>query len=108
MTEKVLPPTMNDLMARVGYLLLYWGFLEAALAHRNLTELAADHRLEFDRLRALRNLVAHGIVRASANPASPSPFIICASADRTDETTIEYAELVKAADAIDRLRLDLL
>jgi hypothetical protein len=108
MSEKAPSPTMHDLMARVGYLLLYWGFLEAALAGRNLVELTADHRREFDRLRALRNLVAHGIVRASADPRSPPTFIVCVCADRTHETTVEYSELVEAADAIDRLRHALL
>ena len=104
MSESSVYPSMNDLMARVGYLLMHWGFLENAM--RNIKQEIADPggSSELDEVRRVRNFVAHGICRACADPkAADEPFVSCVARDGT-VIDISYGALGEAIAAIEKCR----
>ena len=105
MSDSVVHPTYNDLMARVGFLLVQWGFLEYAMKDSNQDIARLRQIAELDEARRLRNLVAHGICRASADPsASREPFVSCIDQDGR-MLDISYSTLQQATDALERYRL---
>jgi hypothetical protein len=63
------PPTLHDLMAMVGYLLLRWGELERRLD-------GAKPPPGLDHIRQLRNRLCHGLVSAGAPPGE-EPRLHC-------------------------------
>jgi hypothetical protein len=54
-------PDIRDLMASVGYLLLYWGLLEKGLKGGPLPA-------EAEPVRQMRNAICHGMEAARADP----------------------------------------
>lgn len=69
-------PTLRDLMASVGYLLLFWGHLERRLAGKTVPD-----ELQF--VRQIRNDLCHGMRSALADPMEgDEPHVVCESAQR--------------------------
>ena len=98
-------PTMDELMSRVGFLLLHWGWLENEFraAGKKLPGQTDDTAFEF--ARNVRNLVAHGMHTASADPnRSAEAFIMCRSNER-GEVRITFADLGRAIDALHARRV---
>lgn len=130
---------MADLMARVGYFLLHWGYLEAALresverfspglpAHRapgrsvvNRWALAqrclleqddrlnvAIHELEneMEEVRAVRNLIAHGMSAASADPQLGHPPCVTCRDENGRHRTVDLPQLEDEIRKLERLTL---
>ena len=101
---QAVPHPMNALMAQVGYVLLYWGFLEAV--HQQTGEWhIPESATEFERVKRIRNLVAHGIVSADASESDA--FIRCVD-EKGAQAQLPQSELADAAQSIDRIRRELL
>lgn len=97
-------PTIEELMARVGFLLLHWGWLENDVrdSGRRVASLADEHELAF--AREIRNSLAHGLYGASADPNRwPEPFLMCRSAEG-EERRVSFSDLKVAIDAISAYR----
>ena len=98
-------PSMSDLMARVGVLLLQWGFLENAIRGDKHERKGQDDLAELDDVRRIRNLVAHSMSRACADSEkAEEPFVSCLQQDGT-ERRISYSELGSAVATLEKLRL---
>ena len=102
------PPSMNDLMARVGYLFLHWGFLEDRLRSQQ-RDLSALHAIPgAQEARRIRNLIAHAIVRAVADPTEgAAPHLVCRPTDETEEVRITYEELGDAIAVLEFTRFNI-
>jgi hypothetical protein len=91
------PVQLHDLMAAVGYLLLRWGNLERRLA-------GAPPPPDLEEVRALRNLLCHGIEAASADPdAACTPWLQCRGF-AGQPVVVTYEELEAAIRALERAR----
>lgn len=99
--------SLVPLMARVGFLFLQWGMLEHAVRESGVDPEKGDtwqSRPDLQEARALRNLIAHGIICASADPdIALEPHIVCASRDGA-ERCITFSELDDAIRVIERER----
>lgn len=97
---------MKDLMAEVGLLFLRWGFLENELRdrHGELSWLATHPELQEPR--RIRNLIAHGIMRASVDPSEAS-YLLCRGSDES-ETRITFDDLSAATTILERVRVEAL
>jgi hypothetical protein len=125
-------PSLRDLASEIGYVQIYWSFLESAMraqlqaagiqiakgpiiSHwrihmQQLLADPADHGIIASRLFAVeqvaasRNLLAHGIQSASADPwEKGSAFVVCAATDGSlHRLTIEMIRGL--AEDIDRVR----
>lgn len=91
-------------MAEVGHLFLRWGFLENELRNRHgeLSWLTTHPDLEEPR--RIRNLIAHGIVRASVDPSEAS-YLLCRGRDDS-ETRITFDELSTATTTLERVTVE--
>lgn len=96
---------MNDLMARVGYLFLHWGFLENRLRSKNGDLSSLRTRPDVQEARRIRNLIAHGIINASAEGSSPS--LLCKSNSGAKDERVTYEQLGGAIGALERARFNL-
>lgn len=117
-------PSLDQVLAAIGGLMLRWGFLETELLARldaagatplparsplqrwrqagdRLPERLAALTPEIDRAARLRHLIAHGLIGAQSHP---TPEVRCRSLDGAS-VVMPLADLVEAAEEIDRLRL---
>jgi hypothetical protein len=78
-------------MAEVGRLFLQWGFLENELRIRrgDLSSLTA--RPDLQEPRRIRNLIAHGVIRASVDPRERG--YLCCRGNDDAVTKITFDEL---------------
>lgn len=135
MAKHEAPPSLHDLMAHVGLLLLRWGILEDEVrrAIRRLSGKADAVDADFVRwahlqseadpttqprvraivaalepVRGIRNLVAHGMIGASADGSKhPEPTLRCVS--REGETKhVTLSQIKRAIGEVDALRADVL
>lgn len=119
----------SDLMAAVGEVLLRWGHLEVEILKKvtasgyafaprvppiQQLRLASTRTLadiaewieEIDRAAQIRNLLAHGLIAGSSQPAEGDPAVVCRDMDGQHHT-ISYDALIEAAQTLDLLRLRL-
>lgn len=104
MSEQTEFPTMEELMARVGYLLLHWGWLENDVreAGKRVSSLSDDPDLAF--ARDIRNLISHGMYGASADAIRWSePYLMCRSAEG-EEVKVTFSDMGAAMDVINAHR----
>lgn len=110
-------PTFTDLMAQVGLLMLHWGFLENALreAHgprvrlqdwplvgNERTSDIQEMRDDLRQVRRVRNLIAHGLVQARADPTEVAgPFVLYEDAEGRRHR-LTYEELKHAISKLER------
>jgi hypothetical protein len=120
-------PTMHDLMATVGEVLLLWGFLETAVRKRLAVIHAAETKTptkvsmltqwrkteadggdrhlaqlfaDIEEVATLRNYLAHGLSSASANPwCSEEAAVVCVTSDGT-RRTVTISEMQHAKDRL--------
>ncbi|MFT3722498.1 MAG: hypothetical protein QM773_02840 [Hyphomonadaceae bacterium] len=98
-------PSFSDLMAKIGFVLLQWGFLENAMRQNNREVGDLNQISELTEPRRIRNLIAHGICRASADPSrSGEPFVACLT-QGGKEIEIPYSALEQAIAALETYRL---
>lgn len=118
------PVTLDEVLAGVGRVLLVWGWLEteltATLDATDAPPLTARSPLqrwrraaallpaslaaltpEIERAARLRHLIAHGLNGAQSHP---TPEVRCRRGDGAS-VVMPLADLVEAAEEIDRLRL---
>jgi len=93
-------------MARVGYLFLQWGFLENDLRVRRGDVSALKTRPDLQEAKRIRNLIAHGIIQATAYPEETA-HLSCRSDDGI-EVRVTLSELVAAIVALERARIEIL
>lgn len=127
MAEPAPPPLIfKDLTAAVGEVMLRWGFLEdemlkkvEASGHILLPRappiqqwrLASTRSAldvsgwtdEIERAAQIRNMLAHGFVGGSSQPAEGEPFVVCRDIDG-ERRSLAYDTLKATAQAIDLLR----
>lgn len=104
MSDQTPFPSMDELMARVGFLLLHWGWLENDL--RSMGHDAPSAHAP-DSARRVRNLVVHGMFEASADQLrAPEPFLTCRASDGEEER-VTYSDLLAAIEEIERHRVNL-
>lgn len=124
-----LPLVFKDLTAAVGEVMLRWGFLEdemlkkvEASGHILLPRappiqqwrLASTRSAldvsgwtdEIERAAQIRNMLAHGFVGGSSQPAEGEPFVVCRDIDG-ERRSLAYDTLRTTAQNIDLLRLRL-
>ena len=117
-------PSLDQVLAAIGGLMLRWGFLETELLARldaagapplparsplqrwhqagdRLPECLTALTPEIERVAQTRNLIAHGLAGAQSHP---SPEVRCRN-QAGASVVMTLVELVEAAEAIDRLRL---
>lgn len=97
--------TMDALMARVGYLFLYWGFLENEVKrrHGDLSSLVTAPGVW--EARRIRNLIAHGISEANVAPGDDGPtYLSCKPQDGGAPERVTLDELETAISALERAR----
>ena len=95
---------MDELMARVGFVLLHWGWLENDVRSvgQHLPRQTDDPEFEF--ARRVRNMLAHGMYEASADPnRSEDAYVMCRSDDR-ERVRVTYADLKRAIAALQTRR----
>lgn len=95
-------PTMSELKCQIGELFLEWGFLENELKARHGDVSSLATRPDLQDARRIRNLIAHGIVRATAVPEEGT-YLTCISQLGVEER-VTFAELCAAAEAARRAR----
>lgn len=94
--------SVRDVMAEVGFVLLYWGYLEAEL---DLSEpLPRDIERDLEAARAVRNLLAHGLRGAVGAPDPSDAFVRCVDR-RGAERLVTVSELRALSQTIDQIRL---
>jgi hypothetical protein len=99
-------PTYSELMANVGLLLVRWGFLENAMRQSNKPVSDLSRNPELLEARRIRNLIAHGICGAHADPtALAEPSVSCVAQDGTI-VEISYRSLAEATAALERYRIE--
>jgi hypothetical protein len=89
-------------MTGVGYLMLQWGMFEADLRKvgKSAREAEADYP-DLQRARELRNLVAHGINSATADPLkTDEPHLVCTD-QQGCERHVTLSDLERAVCAIE-------
>lgn len=97
---------MNDLMAQVGYLFLRWGLLETEVKRLRGDLSWMDTLPGVPEARRIRNLIAHGIVAASAMGDRMSYRLSCRAQDGSTKQ-ISLGELEAAIEALERARIAL-
>jgi hypothetical protein len=109
-------PDFRDLMAAIGETLLHWGFLETAMKAAGITWSSTAKSRAIDpsngeilealaEPRRIRNLIAHGLTSASADPRrGKEPFVICRDVEE-QEHRITLADLRKTQAQIHKLRM---
>lgn len=88
-------PALRDLMAAVGYLLLFWSHCERLLGGRPMPD-------ELKYVRRMRNDLCHSMRSAHADPSDAhEPHIRCASTDR-GSVTYTWTDLQRAIRDLER------
>jgi hypothetical protein len=91
------PPTLNELMASVGFLLLRWGNLEATLAGKPAPD-------ELHGVRQMRNDLCHGLRSARADPTEEAePHLRCESEQR-GSVIYSWSEIQAAIRSLEGFR----
>lgn len=124
------PVELRDLLASVGRVMLYWGFLESEFrdqlqqigtdwglspypawrrgADRTAAAETASILVELDDLAGARKLLAHGLTRADAGThPGEGPHVVCLS---SNGGTVSFSlrtldEIAERMDAVRRLRV---
>lgn len=99
--------TMDDLMARVGYLFLNWGFLENRIRSQKGSLSSLQTIPGAQEARRIRNLIAHGIISASIPIDGASPHVCCRPQDDANEERVTYEQLGAAIETLERALFDL-
>jgi len=89
-------PTLHDLMAHVGYLLLRWGHLESVF-----DPASAGFPDELQPIRAMRNTICHGLRAANADPRASHATITCRGG-RGADVVYTWADLDDAIRTLER------
>ena len=116
-------------MAAVGEVMLRWGYLEVEMlkklaesgygplpraapiqqwrlaSARSASDLSAWTD-EIERAVQIRNLLAHGLIGGSSQPADGAPVVICRDIEG-EHHSVSYDALIAAAQNLDLLRLRL-